>query len=44
MGGDGWSPSIKNFLNGHIQEWIPDMNNKVDILTTDQLIQANLKI
>ena len=44
MGGDGWSPGMKNFVNLHLEEWIPEMKNKIEILTTDQLIQTNLKI
>ncbi len=44
MGGDGWSPSMKAFVNLHLQDWIPEMRNKIQILTTDQLIQANLEI
>jgi hypothetical protein len=44
MGGDGWSPGIKTFVNLHLQDWIPEMKNRIQILTTDQLIQANLQI
>ena len=44
MGGEGWSTSMKNFVNLHLQDWIPEMKNRIQILTTDQLIQANLEI
>ena len=44
MGGEGWSPSMREFVNSHLIEWIPAMPNKVEILTTDQLISANLSL
>jgi hypothetical protein len=44
MGGEGWSPGMREFVNFHLVEWIPEMRNKVEILTTDQLISADLKL
>jgi hypothetical protein len=44
MGGEGWSSGMRGFVNNHLSEWIPAMENKVEILTTDQLISANLQI
>ena len=44
MGGEGWSSGMRGFVNDHLSEWIPEMKDKVEILTTDQLISANLAI
>ena len=44
MGGDGWSPGMKIFVHLELQDWIPEMKNRVEILSTDQLIQANLQL
>jgi len=44
MGGEGWSTGMREFVNSHLIEWIPAMPNKVEILTTDQLISANLSL
>jgi len=44
MGGDGWSPGMKSFVNGHLDDWIPLMKDKVEILTTDQLLTKDLKL
>jgi hypothetical protein len=44
MGGEGWSSGMRGFVNEHLSEWIPEMKDKVEILTTDQLISANLAI
>jgi hypothetical protein len=44
MGGDGWSTGMKSFVNIHLREWIPTMNEKVEILTTDQLLNKDLKL
>lgn len=44
MGGEGWSNGMREFVNNHLSEWIPEMREKVEILTTDQLISANLAV
>ncbi len=44
MGGDGWSAGMKSFVNNHLSEWIPQMKDNVQILTTDQLLNSNLKL
>ncbi len=44
MGGDGWSPGMKSFVNTHLSEWIPLMQSRVEILTTDQLLNKDLKL
>jgi hypothetical protein len=44
MGGEGWSSGMRGFVNNHLSEWIPEMKQKVEILTTDQLISADLAI
>jgi hypothetical protein len=44
MGGDGWSPGMRLFVREHLSEWIPSMVQKVEILTTDQLLNTDLKL
>ncbi len=44
MGGDGWSSGMRSFVNNHLSEWIPSMIHKVEILTTDQLLNTDLKL
>ena len=44
MGGEGWSPGMREFINSHMKEWIPKMPNLVEILTTDQMISTNLNL
>lgn len=44
MGGQGWSSGMREFVNIHLEEWIPQMKGKVDILTTDELISTNLEL
>jgi hypothetical protein len=44
MGGDGWSVGMRSFVNNHLPEWIPEMIQKVEILTTDQLLNKDLKL
>lgn len=44
MGGEGWSPSMREFIKNHLAEWIPEMKGRVIVLTTDQLINTNLSL
>ena len=44
MGGEGWSIGLREFRKNHLNEWIPQMNDKVIVLTTDQLIGTDLNI
>lgn len=44
MGGEGWSTGMREFIKNHLSEWIPGMRDKVEILTTDQLINTNLNL
>lgn len=44
MGGEGWSPGMRSFVLDHLSEWIPSMHGKLTILTTDQLINTDLKL
>jgi hypothetical protein len=44
MGGDGWSPGMRAFVSNHLSDWIPSMAQKVEILTTDQLLNTDLKL
>jgi hypothetical protein len=44
MGGDGWSPGMRIFVSSHLSDWIPAMRGNVEILTTDQLINTDLKL
>ncbi|MEK7399940.1 MAG: PD-(D/E)XK nuclease superfamily protein [Candidatus Poribacteria bacterium] len=44
MGGEGWSTGMREFVNNHLTDWIPAMKSKVTILTTDQLINADLNL
>jgi hypothetical protein len=31
-------------MNVHLKDWIPEMNPKITILTTDQLISTDLNL
>ena len=42
MGGDGWSSGMRIFAQKELSEWIPKMTQKLEIITTDQLINADL--
>jgi hypothetical protein len=44
MGGNGWSEGIREFVKSELSEWIPGMKSKIDIISTDQLINANLNL
>jgi len=44
MGGEGWSTGMREFLNNHLQLWIPAMNDTIKILTTDQLINEGISL
>jgi hypothetical protein len=44
MGGEGWSNGMREFIKNHLSEWIPSMRDKIEILTTDQLINTNLNL
>jgi hypothetical protein len=44
MGGEGWSTGMREFINNHMSDWIPAMQNRVLILTTDQLINSDLSL
>lgn len=44
MGGDGWSDGIREFTKSELSNWIPQMKGKIVIITTDQLINANLDL
>lgn len=44
MGGEGWSTGMREFIKNHLIEWIPQMNDKVILLTTDQLISTDLNV
>ena len=44
MGGDGWSPGMRIFAREELSNWIPEMRQRVEIITTDQLINANLTL
>jgi hypothetical protein len=44
MGGEGWSNGMRSFVNNHLSDWIPAMHGSVNILTTDQLINTDLKL
>jgi hypothetical protein len=44
IGGEGWSSGMRAFIKVHLREWIPEMKNKIEILTTDELISADLKL
>jgi hypothetical protein len=44
MGGEGWSAGMREFIKNHLSELIPGMRDKVEILTTDQLINTNLNL
>lgn len=44
MGGDGWSAGMRTFINKHLSDWIPSMVQKVEILTTDQLLNTDLRL
>ena len=44
IGGEGWSPGMREFMKFHLKDWIPEMNQKIIILTTDQLISTDLSL
>ena len=44
MGGEGWSSGMREFVNNHLSDWIPAMKGRIEILTTDQLLNTNLKL
>ena len=44
MGGEGWSPGMREFIKNHLGEWIPEMRDRVIVMTTDQLINTNLSL
>ena len=44
MGGDGWSNSMRIFVKDELSQWIPEMSHKIYIITTDQLINADLNL
>ncbi len=44
MGGEGWSAGMREIIKNHLGEWIPEMRGKISILTTDQLISADITL
>jgi hypothetical protein len=44
IGGEGWSVGMREFINVHLREWIPAKQDKIEILTTDQLISADISL
>lgn len=44
MGGVGWSAGMRNFINNDLAYWIPQMKNRVQIFTTDELINHDLSL
>lgn len=44
MGGDGWSSGMKMFVRHELPKWIPEMLNKVQILNTDEFINAEIAL
>lgn len=44
MGGNGWSDGMRIFVRDELSKWIPSMSNKIEIITTDQLINADLSL
>ena len=44
MCGDWWSDGIREFTKSELSNWIPQMKGKIAIITTDQLINANLDL
>lgn len=44
MGGDGWSSGMKIFIRTELPKWIPEMQNKITILNTDEFINVDLNL
>jgi hypothetical protein len=44
MGGEGWSPGMREFIKNHLPEWIPEMKDSVVILTTDEIINRGISL
>lgn len=44
MGGEGWSQGMRQFTTKELVYWIPAMRENVEILTTDQLLNASLDL
>ena len=44
MGGEGWSPGMREFIKNHLPEWIPGMKDSVFILSTDEIINRGISL
>jgi hypothetical protein len=44
MGGEGWSPGMREFIKNHLPEWIPSMKDSVFILSTDEIINRGISL
>ena len=44
IGGEGWSPGMREFINVHLNESIHEMKHKIKNLTTDQLISDDISL
>lgn len=44
MGGEGWSPGMREFIKNHLSSWIPEMKESVIILTTDEIINRGISL
>jgi hypothetical protein len=44
MGGTGWSDGMRTFVNKDLAFWIPQMQNRVNIMNTDELINYDLAL
>ena len=45
MGGDGWSPGMKEFVKSELESWIPEMKSKITIIqSTDELLTNGIQL
>lgn len=44
LGGEGWSPGIKKFAQKEIFFWIPQMEDRIEVLTTEQLLTNGINL
>lgn len=44
LGGVGFTPSLVDFYKTRLHEFIPSMRGRIDVLSTDELIAADLQL
>lgn len=44
MGGTGWSQGMRSFVNTELPRWIPTMENRVSLMTTEELLSTDITV